>query len=840
MNERIRVHRSGTFARLQPGSFLGRDRFKDYQRAIEGARYLPEKDKRSNFAALDKLPVILERLRHAAFHVDLDREIDQILSERDAKEWQDKKSLESRIDAIDAAIREKNRREDRGDIGLFPFQRTGAKWLARRYGALLADQQRMGKTLAVITALPPSAPTVIVAPVAAKGVWLGEIERWRPQLRTEMLSGRKSFRWPKEGEILVTNYDVLPATCAKGCDGFLEPVPCKGCKESIVFEPHVDPRTGTVQQIPVPTMGHQEGCDGFIKRRCTGCAPFLKEATPGTVLVGDEAQKIKGANSLRALRFRALSEAVRAVDGRCWLLSGTPLENDPLELWYILKAAGIAEEAFGSRKQFIALFKGKKLDYGYAWGIPDAEVVDRLQRVCLRRMRKDVWSELPPKRWQEHLVTIDRKAVAECERILRRVGGDEAFSKLLDQNAKLAFETISSARAALAAAKIPAVLEIVRELEEAGELMIVYSMHREPVDTLAKLPGWASITGDVSDKDRTKIIANFQAGRYKGLSCTIQAAGTGINLSRARYGIFVDLSYKPTEIEQAEDRQVHLEQKEGNVYIIIKADHPLDRRVVEILMRKRRLIAHSVDAARVTDDAPAAEPPEGKLKQEIEALLARDDDLRVVFHPEDRANLTVLQTAAFLPEYRGMILELAERAEMCGLSDDEWALVARLAADTSLRDPVKDTEKVPPSLRLVTSETENVSDESAEVVHEESASEEDEESDDMPNDEHSKLKRAASSRKTDEETDTEDLLATLDSVGDAMIEAGMTLASGMTDGTRAEFFDRLGGEFCSRCAHMLPEKGEHVCPDDDEDEDEDEGDDDQDDDVVTTAKEIDG
>ena len=814
MNERIRVQRSGTLVRLQPGSFLGRDRFKVYQQAIEGARYLPEKDKKANFAALDKLPVILERLRHAAFHADVDPELEEVLAERKHTEWLDKKSLEARIDAIDAAIREKNRREGRGDIGLFPFQRTGAKWLTRRYGALLADQQRMGKTLAVITALPPSAPTIIVAPVAAKGVWLGEIERWRPQLRAEMLSGRGSLRWPKEGEILVTNYDVLPPTCAKGCNGFLEPIPCKGCKESIVFEPHPDPRTGTVHQIPVPVMGHQENCNGFIKRRCTGCAPFLKEATPGTVLVGDEAQKIKGANSLRALRFRALSEAVRAVDGRCWLLSGTPLENDPLELWYILQAAGIAEEAFGSRKQFISLFKGKKLDYGYAWGIPDAEVVDRLQRVCLRRMRKDVWSELPPKRWQEHLVTIDRKTVDECERILRRVGGDEGLEKLLNQNAKLAFETISSARASLAAAKVPAVLEIVRELEEAGELVAVYSMHRDPVDTLAKLPGWASITGDVSDKDRTKIIANFQAGKYKGLSCTIQAAGTGINLSRARYAIFVDLSWKPTENEQAEDRHVHVEQKEGNVYIIVKADHPLDRRVVEVLMRKRRLITQSVDAARVTDDAPAAEPPEGRLKQEIESLRESPGELRAP-RSEERSSLDVLHTAAFLPEYRTTILELAERAEMCGLSDDEWTLVARLAADPSLRDLVKDTEKDPPALRLVTSENENVSRESAEVVHDESASEEE-------------------GRMPDDDAD-EELVATLDSVGDAVIEAAMTLARGMTDGMREEYFDRLGSEFCSACAEMLPEKGKHVCRDD---EDEDEDDDDQDDDVVTTAKEI--
>ena len=1026
MPDRVSIRRAENLVRLQPTSYLGAHRFEEYRQAIEGARYLPDKDKRSNFAALDKLPVILDRLRQASFEVTIDDEIAQLLAERDAREWLDKKSVEERIDRIDGEIRIENRRRGKdGDVGLYPFQRTGALWLARRHGALLADEQRMGKeqpvsepvltpndtdpeipyrwrpigdlkvgdyvigsngrstkvlgvypqgvkdvfevvleggrrtrcgldhlwvalpslddpnplvqhtlalkdilphmevsgqcrgwrlpvlvevgasvklqwvpikhvylmppeesvcirvaaedhlyvtndfilthnTVQTIVALPPGAPTIIVAPVAAKGVWIGEIERFRPQLKTEVLSGRSSFRWPKPGEILTTSYEILPNIHQKPCDGYLSPERCKGCKEEIVFELRANP-DGTSSHVPVDRIGHHPGCNGFLKekKRCPGCHPFLKQCYPGTVVVGDEAQKIKGSGSLRALRFRGIADAVRANDGRTWLLTGTPLENDPKELWFILRAAGIAEEAFGSWRQFVGLFKGHVLEHGqYTWGLPDDDVVERLQRVCLRRMRKDVWAELPAKRWQEHIVKIDRKTVTECEQLLRRLGGADKLEQLLEDDPKLAFETLSSLRASLATAKIPALLDILSELEQAGEPVVVYSMHRAPVDTLAKLPGWAAITGDVTGADRTEIIKRFQGGELKGLACTIQAAGTGINLSRASYGIFVDLSWKPTENEQAEDRQVHLENKEGRVYTILKADHPVDRRVVEVLMRKRRLIAKSVDASSVTDDAPPEEPPEGKLRTELQRLVQdKTASRRPPSVGAEADALDLLQTGTFDVEVRSAALDLAERAEMCGLSDAEWDLavrvsgyaltVAAMQANRKVSELNGDAaRKVSIRNQTLTSKTQNVSTERPKVVHDLSGrgsrgkgnarSRKQEEpmasQHGKPGQSKSGPPSGGGGRAVDDKAAYEDIEAELEEIetelntlASGVIQSCMTIISSMSDDMREELFERIGVEFDTVTGKPLPRRrGRVVAEAADEEDEGDDGDVDED------------
>jgi len=83
----------------------------------------------------------------------------------------------------------------------------------------------------------------------------------------------------------------------------------------------------------------------------------------------------------------------------------------------------------------------------------------------------------------------------------------------------------------------------------------------------------------------------FQTGLLSGLALTIQAGGLGITLTRASHALFVDLAYTPSENSQAEDRLVRIGQKAAGVMVTrMVADHPVDRRVLEILSRKQLMI----------------------------------------------------------------------------------------------------------------------------------------------------------------------------------------------------------------------------------------------------------
>jgi SWI/SNF-related matrix-associated actin-dependent regulator 1 of chromatin subfamily A len=462
-------------------------------------------------------------------------------------------SADERLDRTDAALAARGLR-------LFPYQRIGVRALAPRRGFLLADQMGLGKTVQALIALPDRARAVVVAPAAVKGVWRSEAARWRPDLRVSVLSGRGSFRYPEPGEIVVTNYDVLP----EASDG-----------------------RPSVPVLPV-------------------------EPPSGVVLVADEAHAVKSSKALRTRRLRALSRVIRKAGGSAWLLTGTPLLNRPPELYSVLEAAGIAEEAFGSFKRFFYLFNATTGRFGTEWGSPRPEVPELLRKVSLQRRREAVLPDLPTKVYRTVPTNgLDEALVRRLDEVvesLSAIGIDLAAAtsaaEIAQRAGRVLFEQMSAVRASLATAKIPALLALVEEYEAADEPLVVFSAHRGPVDALASRPGWASITGDTSAEERTRIVADFQAGRLCGLSATIQAGGTGITLTRSSHVVFVDLAWTPALNEQAEDRVCRIGQSRGVVVTRLVAGHVLDERVSELLSAKEGLIEAAVERSARTEADP--------------------------------------------------------------------------------------------------------------------------------------------------------------------------------------------------------------------------------------------
>jgi hypothetical protein len=372
---------------------------------------------------------------------------------------------------------------------------------------------------------------------------------------------------------------------------------------------------------------------GFKPRRAWSDPPA------GTILIGDEAHMIKNAQAERTILFRALSADVCGSKGRCWLLTATPLLNSPPELWSVLQAAGIAQEAFGSWPQFTRLFGGSQDRWGgWTWGDVSAEVPERLQRVCLRRIRSQVLPELPTKMYQPISVDLDASVRKLCDAAVASllangvdIRGDVTAAQLKRFDAP-SFDEISAARAALASAKIAAMVELVESYEEQEEAVVVFSAHRAPIDLLAKRPGWAVITGDTPNEERTAIEEKFQRGELKGVGATMQAGGVGITLTRACHALFVDRAWTPALNKQAEDRICRIGQDRGCLIRVLTADHALDERVNELLEEKDAIINASVEASSRTD-APVIETSVGvdmaQLAAEAKARMEEADKARV-------------------------------------------------------------------------------------------------------------------------------------------------------------------------------------------------------------------
>jgi SNF2 family DNA or RNA helicase len=259
---------------------------------------------------------------------------------------------------------------------------------------------------------------------------------------------------------------------------------------------------------------------------------------------------------------------------------------------------------FGAVKKSIYTGAGRRevLD----WGPPSAEVARCLRSVSLRRHRLDVLPDLPTKIHQDHIVDeIPAETRDQCDELVRKLernGIDLTDATATIELARIeqaAFDMLSRIRAALATAKLPALVRLVETFEESEEPVVVFSAHRRPIDVLGERQGWAAITGDVGHERRTEIVADFQAGKFKGIALTIAAGGVGLTLTRAHQALFCDLAWTPAANAQAEDRICRIGQDRGVIVTRLIADHLVDRKVTELLARKQELIEATVEASAV-------------------------------------------------------------------------------------------------------------------------------------------------------------------------------------------------------------------------------------------------
>lgn len=475
---------------------------------------------------------------------------------------------------------------------LYPFQIAGVDWLAKRDRGLLGDDMGLGKTVQTLMALPKAARAIVVAPAAVKYNWQAECKRWRPDLRARVLEGRRSFRWPTAGELIVTNYDILPE--------WLE----------------------------------QKKMDGATYATHDHVPAEEKQAAAGVIVVVDEAHKCKSHKAARSKRVKGLGK----LTGRIWGLTGTPLLNRPFDLWGVLSTLGIEREIFGKWDRFLQLFRMHQNRWGgWEYGTPDPGVPDLLRRAMLRRRREEVLPDLPGKQYSTMLVNgISDDLRGEL---------DEAWLAWQEAEGGTPrdlppFEEFSRLRAELAASRIPAVIEVVEDHEEQDVPLVVFSAHRAPIDELGRREGWATITGDTPQEKRQAIVEAFQAGQLKGIGATITAAGVGLTLTRAWKMLFVDLDWVPANNAQAEDRICRIGQTAGACeYVRMVSDHPLDIHVLGLLARKIALVNSAVE--RLLPPALAARQP-GETEEEHRARIAQaqakiDDEIKAAAEAERKA-----------------------------------------------------------------------------------------------------------------------------------------------------------------------------------------------------------
>lgn len=475
------------------------------------------------------------------------------------------KVVEGTVDSREALKRAERKRND--GKGLYDFQKEGVKFLSLNDYALLADEQGLGKTVETLLAIGENERVIIVCPASLKYNWQSEIRMWRPEYKTTVCEGKSGFKIPEPGEIVIINYDILP--------------------NELVLPKDEDDKSTLREKIKANVPKE-------MVEKLNECR-----------VIADEFHMVKNYKSIRSQKFRVLSNLARSV----WGLTGTPLDNKPFDLYGVMQSGNM--NVFGSLAKFVQMFNGYKNAYGgYEFGMPTAEVHERLKRVMLRRLRKDVLPDLPTKTFKNIVVDIDSKMSKALDKLAveaiigQGLADDKLIKKLdiktlidsLDAEDLPNFKEFSKLRALLAESRIPAMLEIVESYEESGTPLVVFSAHRKPIDTLEKREGWAVITGDTPTKQRFEIVDMFQSGKLKGVGLTIAVGGTGLTLTKASNMLFVDEAWKPSQNLQAQDRIVRIGATVDKVLIIrLSSSHPLDKHIQDLLDYKLMIAYETLD-----------------------------------------------------------------------------------------------------------------------------------------------------------------------------------------------------------------------------------------------------
>lgn len=397
---------------------------------------------------------------------------------------------------------------------LFPYQRTGAAWLAQPGNKLLADEQRVGKAVQAVQACNYilAQNPLIVCDANARFNWEREFRIWAVEdiETTVVLSGDTKI--PMTGRVIV-NYDLVRS----------------------------------------PKIHKQ-----LMRRH-------------NDLLILDESQRLAnpGAKRTRAV-FGPKGDGgggLVSTAERVWALSGTPARNHPGELYPLLRACFPDLLRRDGRIISYWSFVGRycltiETNFGtkIVGGKNASELRALLSGVMLRRTRQEVRPELPPLRFGD-VVLPPGDLIKEIREMEAGPEGDALRKALADSNDPLlALESASSSapalRRLLGQAKVGPVAELVADELQKGEGKIVlFAYHRAVVeglrDKLAEF-GPCVYYGGMSPKAKQASIDAFMQDPSRRVYIgQIEASSTSINLSAADDILFVESSWVPTDNEQA-------------------------------------------------------------------------------------------------------------------------------------------------------------------------------------------------------------------------------------------------------------------------------------------------
>lgn len=423
-----------------------------------------------------------------------------------------------------------------------PYQCEGIAYMINHGNCINGDDCGLGKTGQTIATLElmDAFPALVITPASVKYNWKKEWEKWNPTRTVGVVGRKKKFDenvW--QNDVIIINYDILGE---RGLDK--------------------------------PTAKFKE----LLKKRWASC-------------VIDEIHFLK---SEKALRTKMAKKIVKTVP-HVWGLTGTLTQNKPADLIQPFTIIRRFEDIFGSTKEFKYRYCNAKMTvFGMdCSGFSNLEELHELLRMggYIRRNKRDVLDELPPMVEQTIDVPISntreyRKAENNLLEYLEKIDINKVNSAVNAPHLVM----IQTLKQLSIEGKLPFITTYIKEWLEAneGEQLLVFGVHRMPLQQLAEYFKAPLIQGGVSADKKQQIVNEFSNGGHRLLFANIQSAGTGTDGLQDNCSnlVYIELPDKSTELEQANARLERMGQRNSiNITYLLSPD-TIDADIKEMVADK--------------------------------------------------------------------------------------------------------------------------------------------------------------------------------------------------------------------------------------------------------------
>ena len=319
----------------------------------------------------------------------------------------------------------------------------------------------------------------------------------------------------------------------------------------------------------------------------------------GTIgmIVTDEVHKMKNPSSQQGKGFLKLQAQTMIA------MTGTPLMNNPMDLYIILKWLGYEKHAFYSFKQHYCVMGGYGGYEVIAYKNLD-ELQEQLDEIMLRRLQKDVL-DLPDKLYITEYVDMTPKQEQLYKEIASDIGSNldqiamssNPLAQLIRLRQATGYTGILSSKIQ-ESAKLDRMEELVEEAVESKKQIIIFSNWTQMTDIIKKRLRKYSIgviTGDTKDHERQLLVDKFQNHEIQIMIGTIGAMGTGLTMTAATIEIFMDEPWNMALRTQAEDRAYRIGQKHNLQVHFLLCKNTIDERIHDIVYKKGLMAEAIVD-----------------------------------------------------------------------------------------------------------------------------------------------------------------------------------------------------------------------------------------------------